>query len=77
LVRDGATGYVVERLPPGHECMASETDAVLLGLHLDALRQAQALDRMQVRSAAAAIFSTDLVTGWLLAVLNERRTLAS
>jgi hypothetical protein len=57
--------------------VASETDAVQLGLYLDALRLAQSLDRVQVRSAAAAIFSTDLGVDRLLAVLNERRTLAS
>jgi hypothetical protein len=77
FVRDGVTGYVVERLPPGRECVETEDQLVQLGLYLDAVRQAQSLSRIEVRNAAASSFATDLVVDRLLAVLDKQRTLVS
>jgi hypothetical protein len=76
FVRHGVTGYVVERLPPGRECVANDVDAVQLGLYLDSVHQALSLDRVEVRSAAAAIFSTALVVDRMFDGLDERRRIA-
>lgn len=75
FVRDGVTGYVVDRLPPGRECVANDDEEACLRLYLDAIYQAAALDRQAVRSRAAADFATSSILGGLIATLDEKRSL--
>ncbi len=75
FVRHGVTGYVVERLPPGRECVANDDDEACLRLYLDAIYQAASLDRQDVRSRAAADFTTSSILGGLIATLDEKRSL--
>ncbi len=75
FVRDGVTGFVVDRLPPGLQCVANENDAAFLRLYLDAIHQAKSLDRHEVRSHASADFATNSILGELIATLDEKRTL--
>jgi len=76
FVRHGVTGYLVERLPPGHQCVANEHDEASLALYLNAVRQAQALNRRDVRSQAAAEFASEGIVGQLIAALDQARSLA-
>ena len=76
FVRDGATGFHVERLPPGRQCVETEEDELVLSAFLEATRQAQSLDRKAVRNMAAADFSTASVVDRLIRVIDETRSLA-
>jgi hypothetical protein len=76
FVRHGVTGYLVERLPPGRECVATDVDEARLALYLDAVDQAQTLDRYEVRRYAALEFGTAGIVERLIAVMeNARRPL--
>lgn len=74
FVRDGITGVLVERLPPGARCATNDSDAAALGYYLESLRRAMELDRRSVRAAASDEFATDRVAGQVLMVLDELRT---
>lgn len=76
FVRDGVTGYVVERLPPGRQCVANDDDKLALAVYLDAVARAQNLDRMSVRAAAERDFSSDALVERLIAALDPFRALA-
>jgi hypothetical protein len=39
FVRDGVTGFVVERLPPGRSCVENEMDQTVLAFYLDAVAE--------------------------------------
>jgi len=43
--RPQVTGLLVDRLPPKRQCVESEEDERALGQYIDAIRQAQAMDR--------------------------------
>jgi hypothetical protein len=66
FVRDGVTGFVVDRLPPGRQCVENDTDQLALAGYLDALARAQALDRTSVRAAAERDFSSDAIVARLI-----------
>lgn len=72
-MRHGVTGLVVDRLPPGRPCVATEADGAALDVYLEAFGQAQAMDRNAVREAAAEEFSTKRIVEWLRAVLGDVR----
>ena len=74
-MRDRVTGYLVERLPPGRECVVNDDDEACLCLHLDAIHQAESLVRQAVRSHAADDFATNSILGGLIATLDEQRAL--
>jgi len=73
FVQHGLTGYLVDRVPPGRQCVASRGDERALVSYLDALTRAQAMDRRSVRAAAAEHFATDRIVEAVLAVLAECR----
>ena len=52
FVRTGETGVVVDRLPPGRQCAESDDDVQALAVLMEAIEQAQALDRHSVRDRA-------------------------
>lgn len=73
FVRDGETGIVVNRLPPGAKCLASEQDAADLATYTQAIEQAQALDRKEVRLLAAEQFDTSRIVDQVISLLDEIR----
>jgi len=77
FVRDGATGFLVERLPPGRLCVANQDDEACLELYLDVINQAGTLARDDVRSRAAAEYATESIVERLITCLNETRALPS
>lgn len=76
FVSEGVTGYVVERLPPGQQCVENDSDQIALAVYLDALARAQALDRTSVRAAAERDFSSDAIVERLIAAVDPFRALA-
>jgi hypothetical protein len=76
FVRDGVTGYVVERLPPGRQCVANDDDKLALAVYLDAVARAQNLGRRSVRAAAERDFSSDAIVERLIAAVDPFRALA-
>lgn len=69
FVRDGATGYVVERLPPGRQCVMQEDDETALSVYMDALRRAR-----DVRAQAAGKFATACIVNAIIGALSELRS---
>ena len=55
------TGVVVDRLPPGHQCAESDEDVRALADVMEAIEQAQTLDRHSVRDRAAEEFDSDRI----------------
>jgi len=59
--------------PPGKQCVHNEDGDAALVTYLDAIRQAQEVDRQAVRAAAATEFPTDRLVDTILAALDEAR----
>jgi hypothetical protein len=76
FVCDGITGFVVDRLPPGRQCVENDGDQLALAVYLDALARAHNLDRRAVRSAAEQEFSSDAIVEGVIAALYPLRILA-
>lgn len=74
FVRHGVTGYLVDRLPPGRQCVASDDDEETLDIYLDAVGQAQSLSRQEVRWQAVRDFSTERTIDLLMEVLEASRS---
>jgi glycosyltransferase involved in cell wall biosynthesis len=74
FVQHGVTGYLVERLPPGRQCVESESDEIALAAFLDAVHQAQILARSAVREQAMDAFRTECVVDAVLVGLERART---
>lgn len=70
FVRTGETGIVVDRLPPGASCVECDADALALDAFIDAIEQAQSLDRGMVRQVAAGRFNTERIVNGLLELLR-------
>ena len=75
FVRTGETGVVVDRLPPGRHCAESDADVRALAGFLEAIEQAQAMDRHSVRERAAEHFQTNGIMQQLITTLNDMRDL--
>jgi len=73
FVRHGETGIVVDRLPPGASCVECDADAVALDAFIEAVEQAQTIDRPSVRAIAAEQFNTASIVDGLLESLNRNR----
>lgn len=74
FVRDGITGFWVEKLPPGGRAISSQQDAVLLETYVDRIAQAMEISRHQVREYAVHEFSTDRIVSAIVDKLDELRT---
>ena len=70
-VRHGETGLMVDRLPPGAACVSSNADAMDLAAYLEAIDEAQRIDRTEVRKLATDEFSTTGVVDRLVEVLGS------
>lgn len=75
FVRDGVTGFWVEKLPPGGRAISSQQDAVILTGYVDRFAQAMEINRHQVREYAVQEFSTDRITIAIVAKLDELRAI--
>ena len=70
FVRTGETGVVVDRLPPGRQCAESDDDVRALAIFMEAIEQAQSVDRRSVRGRAAEQFDTDQIMDAVIAALH-------
>lgn len=75
FVRDGVTGYWIEKLPPGGRAVSSEQDAALLASYLERIAQAMEISRHQVREHAVQDFSTDRIVSASVGKLDELRAI--
>jgi hypothetical protein len=73
FVRPEETGFVVDRLPPGRQCAESEEDKAALVVYLEALAQAQAIDRRRVRARAVEDFQSTSIVDRLVTTLDGMR----
>jgi hypothetical protein len=71
FVRHRETGIVVDRLPPGASCVECDADALALDAFIDAIEQAQTIDRPSVRAIAAEQFDTTRIVDGLLESLSS------
>lgn len=70
FVRTGVTGVVVDRLPPGAHCAESDDDVRALTVFIEAIEEAQSMDRHSVRDLAAEQFDTDRIVDSVITALN-------
>lgn len=73
FVRNGVTGFVVDRLPPGRQCVENDADQLALAVYVDAIARAQALDRQSIRAAAEQEFSQDAIVEEMITALEQLR----
>jgi hypothetical protein len=73
FVRTGQTGVVVDRLPPGQQCAETDDDERDLAVFMDAIEEAQSLDRHGVRDRAAVGFNSDGIGDDIIIALNVLR----
>lgn len=74
FVRDGVTGALVSRLPPGPECFERDSDGEALAAFRAAIDRAQSLSRIEVRAAALEEFDLERITDRVVAFLDRART---
>ena len=58
FVKTGETGLLVDRLPPGRQCVETDEDERALGTYMDAIDLAESMDRDSVRHLAREQFAT-------------------
>jgi glycosyltransferase involved in cell wall biosynthesis len=75
FVRDGVTGYVVDRLPPDGQCIVNDDDAECLHSYLESINQAAMLDRQGLCLQAKADFAISSVVDRLIATLDKQQRL--
>ena len=73
FVKSGETGVLVDRLPPGRQCVETDADERALTVYLEAIEQAQAMDRKSVRQLSAERFDTERIIEIVIAVLATIR----
>ena len=66
FIEDGVTGFFVDRLPPGRECVTNECDEKFLSAFLDEISHAAALSAPAVRNRTVATFCDAHITDALL-----------
>ncbi len=76
FVRTGETGVLVDRFPPGRQCVETDEDERALAGYMEAVHQVQAIDRADVRRRAAEEFDTDRIADQVIAALARVRELA-
>ena len=77
FVRTGETGVIVDRLPPARQCAESDDDVRALAVFMEAIEQAQAMDRHSVRDRAAEQFDTDRIVDSVITAVNKARLAGS
>ncbi len=71
FVKNGETGVLVDRLPPGRQCVETDADERALAGYLEAVEQAQAMDRESVRENAMKAFDTEHIAKTVVGVLSS------
>ena len=64
---------MVDRLPPGRQCAESDDDLRALAVFMEAIEQAQSMDRHRVRDRAAEQFDTDRIVDSVITPVNTVR----
>ena len=72
FVRTGETGVVVDRPPPRRQRAESDDDVRALVVFMEAIEQAQSLDRHSVRGRAAEEFDTDRIVDSIICARGDR-----
>lgn len=73
FVKTGETGAIVDRLPSGRQCVESDHDVRALAVYLEAIEQAQAMDRESVRRYATVLFATEHIADQVTTALAHVR----
>ena len=73
FVQPGENGFHVSRLPPGAACVQTAQEAAALVEYLQAISQAQELNRQDVHAMAVARFSTERIVDTIVAALEAAR----
>jgi len=73
FVRTGETGVLVDRLPPGRQCVETDEDERALAVFLDAIQQAQVMDRADVRRRAVGEFESEWIADRAIGALGRIR----
>ena len=63
----------MDRLPPGRQCAESDDDVRVLDIFVEAIEEAQAMDRHSVGNRAAEEFDTDQIVDSVIASLDTAR----
>jgi hypothetical protein len=69
----GETGFGMDRLPPGRQCAESDDDVRALAVFMEAIEQAQALDRHSVGHWAGEDFDTDRIVDSIVTAVDRLR----
>ena len=64
---------IVDRLPPGRQCAESDDDVRALAVFMEAIEQAQAMDRHSVRERAAEEFEAERIVDSIITAVNTVR----
>ncbi len=73
FVKTGETGVLVDPLPPGRQCVETDRDERALAGYLEAVEQAQAMDRESVRQLSAEQFDSRSIVDQVIATLADIR----
>ena len=63
----------MDRLPPGRQCVESNDDVRALAVFMEAIEQAQSMDRHSVRDRAAEDFETSRIVDSIITAVNKSR----
>ena len=72
FVKTGETGLLVDRLPPGRQCVETDEDE-RAGTYMDAIDLAESMDRDSVRHLAREQFATARIADQVIAALMRAR----
>ena len=72
FVRTGETGVIVDRLPPGAHCAESDAEVRALAVFMEAIEQAQSMDRHSVRDRALE-FDTNRIVDRVITAVDKAR----
>ena len=75
LMRDGVTGAVVDRLPPGPARVSADFEQMAFDSYLQPIEQARTMNRKSVRQQVAEEFDTESIVDAVIAMLANNRTL--
>lgn len=76
-MKTGETGIVVGRLPPRTHCGESADDVRALVVFMEAISQAQAMDRHCVRDRGAVEFNSDWIVDSVITAVDIARLAGS
>jgi hypothetical protein len=71
FVRTGETGVLLDRLPPGRQCVETDEDERALAVFMEAIERAQAMDRSDVRRRAVGDFETAYIANQVIGALGR------